>query len=700
VAALFDSGKAFEHIREVCRLLGSKDEGLREKVKTRIRRAGEDRAKAEPLMQALRACLLDDAGPEGKPAGLLVSAVQALREIPHRRALAIIVEAWREHDDAEVSAACRSALELVIVGATTPEQAERYLAEHGHATYFDLFLAAQRARREQIERLRGYQKELLEQAGAGKAFEIFARADDVGRELASARLRELAAKKGGFGKLSAPEFASGVYDAFRRERERRARSPATLANLVQTLTLLAGGEDPPLWEAEKPEAVVAAVAPLVQSPEGWAEVGKACVALLAAAGEEGAVALGSFAREFQSSADVRRDAVQALGDLARSNERMADFVGLTLADLLRTEKAEAVRRKILFDLRSAPREQATAPIREFFFPADPENAVRLSSEEIKYCIEILGRIGSESALQVLMELAAKHARDEVRLLAVREGLLGRNGGADEEARILDHLGAIVRDGRQSASVRTGVIEALGERGGWRAFTVLVQLGRTEGLAAALRTAIAAAKLRLAERLVTPPNGAAVGPEALETATRALRELHATADPKRLDTVARKLVAVSDEREIPAGEVRHLRARIYARLPDAKPAERLALYREAVDKAEADGLKPGGEIALLEEYRGLLAAGRPDEERHRAFVAASERLAALAAGDVPKSVGYLLDAADCALTNLEDRELAGRMLIEAQKRGPVEGPVAARLAELRKRLGAPPPKTPEEPADGG
>jgi hypothetical protein len=685
VDALFDAGKADAHIERIGLLLMSQSAAVRGKVGGRIEADVRNPERGVALTQLLAAIAEKSEAPRTRRA-----AVRALGRIPHRAALGAIVNTWLRDSDPEIREECREQSKGVLLARTARQAAKALETFESWVTYYDILRWANDEQSRQLAELEGYRDEALKQGDAARVLREMGNGDPRSRGIAAGRLRELAAKSQ-FDPLEPKEFAGRVYTVFLNERDRTDRTAAILSRLLGTLEeLTKGGEKAPLWTSVKRVDLAEALAPLAAAPKAWDEVGKACVSLLGALGGGAASTLKAFASA-STSVEVRREAVLGLGELARSRAQDQDYVGRALGDLLMTEQSPRVRKTILYTLSSAPQENAVKPIRGFLFPADAATAVKLTEDELTRCIEILRQIGSEESVAALVETAEKHADPTVQLLAVREGLLARTVGPEEEKRILALLTAIVLSREQALEVRAGVVTLLGEKGGRSAHAVLDTLGSDEGLDDKIRTAVVEAKLRLAERLVGKANGEPITPREIEVAARLLDEAQSTGDPQRLEKLAESILAKADGGKIPSGNTRFLRARIHARLPDATPDRKLALYREAAESAAADRLPQESETTLLLEYLALLKEGTQDKNRSRAALQCFERLAVLAGEDRRKAVGYILDAAACAAGELNNAVEAERLLKEAEKRAPLEEDLKARLDKIRAGLAGQPPE---------
>ncbi|MHC4932019.1 MAG: HEAT repeat domain-containing protein [Planctomycetota bacterium] len=683
--AFFDAGKADVHIERIALLLLSEDAAVRTKVGGRFKSDVLDPARGETVALLLAAIAEKSEDPRARRA-----AVRMLGHIPLRVALRAIVDAWLRDADPDVRAECKEQSRGVLL-ARTARQADKALRTfEPWETYYDVLRWANNEQSRRLAELEGFRDEALKQGNAARAFREMGNGDSRSRGIAAERLRELAAT-GQFDPLEPKEFAGRAYTVFLNERDRNDRTAAILSQLLGALEeLTKGSETPPLWSAVERKDLARALAPLAEAPQAWDEVGKACVSLLGTIGGEAASTLKAFASA-PASVEVRREAVLGLGELARDRPEDQDYVGRALGDLLMTEKSARVRKSILYQLGSAPQENAVNPIRDFLFPTDAATAVKLTEDELTRCIEILRQIGSEESVAVLVETAEKHADPTVQLLAVREGLLAGTVGPTEEQTVLSLLKAIVLSREQAPEVRVGVVVLLGEKGGRSAHAVLDALGADEALDDEIGTAVVEAKLRLAERLMGKANGEPVTPPEIEVAVRLLDEAQSTGDPQRLEKLAGSILAKADAGKFPAGRARFLRAQIHARRPDATPERKLALYREAAESAAADRLPPDSETALLLEYLALLKEGTQDKERSEAALRCLEKLAVLAGEDRRRAVGYFLDAAACAAGELGDSVEAERLLKEAEARAPLEQDLKARLDKIRAGLAATPPE---------
>jgi len=679
--ALFEAGKADEHLESIVALLVSDDADLRNKILRRIQRAAE--ADPQTLLPPLRDAVLGRSARASKDPDLRVAAVRALCKVPHRSALEYIVEAWGKDAEQRVKDECKKALAGILV-VDTHDAARAYLEKHRNDTYFDIVQDTIRQQTKRIRELRRYQEEALRRADAASALNFLVDGDVATRDVISARALQIA-KDGEYKEFGAEKYAAAMFDALLFEVKREDRSPVTVANLVATMRVLAtGGAKVPFKEKTE---LIDALRPLAQSPKSWDKVGTACVDLLKGMGDEAAGALVDFARDFKSS-EVRYQAIGGLGSLARQSEQMRTFIGTQLAQLLEREQTPAVRQQILFTLGSAPVEAAHAPIRKLLFPDDPGGMVPLTKSELNHCIQVLRGLGAD-ALNTLLELTRSHPDEDVRLQAARDGLLRRAHEPEEAQRIGALLKELLASKDESRKLRDGIVVALGEHGRRAAYDILLGLA-PDGEQAAR---IAEAKLRLAERIATRKKGEPLVREDIQVAVLVLKEAAQGGDPVRLNALAKNLVSAANERKLPVGVARWLRARAYARMPDAKPEELLRLYKEARQKSAADGLNSEAEAEFLLQFRATLEKIPPGPARSAEMVACSRRLAdlALQKEQPQQRARYLLDAAERAVGDLKDRELTSVILRALEGGGPLEGALATRLDAVRRAFEALPRK---------
>ncbi|MHC4670804.1 MAG: HEAT repeat domain-containing protein [Planctomycetota bacterium] len=694
VEAVFNSGDYAAHLQRICRLLLVAKH--REKVLARIERIGEPADAGRILRDGLYRIA------EGKMAEndpeLRGAAVTALGRIPRREVFQLVVQLGLR--DEEVRAAA-----LAVVGEhgfPSLEDARRFLRENRNSSVYGLLRQRVKEQAEELEGLRNLQRRHLENANATEALAALEKGEVKGKLIASRRLRELA-EAGDFKQLGPEQFAGRVFERFVAERDSPSRTATTLANLCGTLDILARareGQQAPLFLAKSVEEVVAALEALAggdsrfPDPQELQRVGSAAVRLLGTLGEPAAKALLGYAEKFGHT-DMRQEAIQSLGALARRFEKSRDYVGRRLAGMLSQKMDPAVRNQVLSTLtqRFVPVGQALGPIRDYLQPKDPAQAPALNDAEFRDCIEILGQMGSDQALALLFEVSADHPILKVRRFAVEDGLLPwarRNG---KEPGILAHVAQLATSAAQPLEARLTVVAALGLKGTRNARATLNRIARSDGIDPEVQTAIAEAKLRLAARLVSVGNGGTVAPEDLQTAVGILEEEKGTAAPERLEKLARDIVEAGDAAKLPVGVARFRRLSLYLQRPREQRdgAELLRLYEDAATKAAADGLPPKEERNLLQRYKDELLREETDPQRVDRAIWCLSRMAELTVGENQgEAARFLLDAAERAIA-LRERTQAQELLRRAARTGGLEGPLTQRhqsLSKLAQALPAP------------
>jgi hypothetical protein len=673
------------HLTRICGLLAF--EAHREKTLTRIQAIGEHPENGKKLRdELLRIAKGVDARDDPKLRG---AAIDALGRVPLRAVLEEVVALGLR--DAKVRAAALRHVQQL--GFHSLQAAEQHLRKNKNDTVYDILRKNLAAATRKIERFRATQLAQLTTASGKDALAAMEDNDVETRLAASTRLKQLA-DKGEYKDVGAKEFASQVFDLFVAEQRSPDFHGASLANLCATLDVLArGGEKAPLWLAKERAEVVEALQPLATgdrrlSPEQLLSVGSAAVSLLHTAGEAAAPVLGAFARQF-SQADARRSAIQNLGDFARRFEASRDYVGRLLAGMLPTEKDPAVRRQILATLnqRFVPAATALDPIRGYLQPdSAPNVAPALDDTEIRDCIGILGRVGSDPALALLRKVAREHPDLNVRRVAVEDGLLpwaARNGKAHVILKDLLDL-AIGKD--QPLDAREAVIDALGQKGTRNAHATLNVIVRTQGIDPSLQAAAVAAKLALAERLAVPPDARTIAPDDLQTAVRILEEERGAADLARIEKLARTIVEAGVAAKLPVGTARYRLVTLYLRHPEKEHDKKVLreLCEAAANGAKNDGLLAADEQALLYRYKKLLLEDETPDKRlanREAAMRCLGRIAELEKVDTKKAASLFMDAAALAI-ELKRKADADEYLNKAMGTNGVGGGLTARLKQLR------------------
>ncbi|MHC4816968.1 MAG: hypothetical protein ACYTF8_02745 [Planctomycetota bacterium] len=682
-----DGDKYLPYLPQICNLLQFK--AHREKVATRIQAVGEHpengRKLRDELMKIARG---DDARDDPQ---LRSAAIDALGRVPRRDVLKEIVALGLT--DTKVRAAALKHVNLL--GFPTLKSAQSHLEKNPNDSVYDIQRKNLAALRKELERYRALQLAGLKTAGAADALAAMESSDVETRLVASTRLKELA-EKGEFGDTGTKEFAGQVFDLFVGERLNPNLDGATLAHLCATLDVLARGDEknkPPLWQAKERMQVVEALQALAPgdsrlSPEELDQVGSAAVSLLHTAGEQATPGLAAFARRFPQAA-ARKGAIQSLGDFARRFEARKDYVGRTLAGMLPTEKDPAVRRQILGTLnqRFVPAAEALDPIRDYLLPKTAAKH-KLDDTEIRDCIGILGRIGSDPALALLRKVARGHPELRVRHFAVEDGLLpwaARNG---KEPVILKDLLDLAVGKSQPPKARRAVIDALGAKGTRNAHATLNEIVKTQGIDPGLQAAAVAAKLTLAERLAAAPDGRAIPANDLQTAIRILEEERGAADLARIDKLARDIVQAGDAAKLAVRTARYRLVTLYLRRPEKErdPTVLRQRYADAANRAGGDGLPSTEEQALLLEFTKILLADDTDESRLKAMIHLGRAAELEKNGDKKKGASLFMDAAELAI-QLKRKTDAQTLLNQAMGTTGVGGELTERMKRLREAADA-------------
>jgi len=462
-----------------------------------------------------------------------------------------------------------------------------------------------------------------------------------------------------------------------------------LAPMLKALRKYAGE----LAKTKKPEEVrdvIARMAKLSGSGPAYQELGSAAVGILGVFDDEG-IALYAFAEGFPS-VDVKKQAIQQLGQLAQKVSKRSNIVSYKLATLLKgAENVPAVRATILNLLTQPYIMVATEPVDVAAVVAgylEKGTNPELTEPELRDCARVLGKRRTDDARKALLALAKTSPKPQVRQVAIEEGLLP---WAREDETLHTELVNLVVDKEQPLAVRKVVIDALGKRGGRRSALTLDQLAQVKDLDPVLQAAIKEAKLVLLERLATFKANAADAPDQkpldLDSACKLL-ERESGGDPERLEPLAGTLVKACTELKLAAGTARYRYATLYARLPADKRKEPVLLqrYKDAAENAVFDKLPPELREKLLLDYRELLRTDKTDAERSHRAMECSRDLAKLAleAQANQKAAGYLLDAAEAAV-GLNDAAQAVKFLDDAKATGGLVGDLVPREQDLRTKV---------------
>ena len=673
VDKLFATDNAVAYIEPIIRLLLSDNEALREKIARRIQQAAEEPATAkklqDPLDKIANAEVTDKAH---KDAQLRIAAVRALRQIPQRKAVRSIVNAWQHDEDETVQAECKTALANVLVPRTA-EAANAYLNDNSHLTYRDLRDKVFEAQRKRIIELGKFQIAALKHADAKRCFEVLSGGTEEGRQIAAERLTTLV-KQRQFG-MKPDEFVTKALAAFARARDRDL-DPVVAAGVIRVLKeLMQGGDKAPLRGEKAREDLFKALRPLTQKGPKWNHASLAAVDLLGSLVVPAARHLVAFARDSEKNPDVRKAAVNKLGSLARLGTEEREFVGDALAKLLEQEKAPEVRRQILFTLKSAPVETAIGPI-QALIKSNREKPGAISDSEVEYCIEILRQLASEAAFNELLAQSKKPTKEAFRIYAIREGLLMRKTTADEEKEILATLEAMALAADESPALKKAIVVALGERGTGAAYPLLRKFGADAALAGDAAVAIRA----LVERFAKTPKG-------VEIAMQAVRDR--ALDGEALDKLIRAIIATCENAKPPRGaaDMRYRRAILFhEKHKDSEDeqvrADLARLLKETVKLAEKDGLTKDLHADACERYKTLLLLGGQTPENQRDAIDCLVTLAKLAGEEKAKAAAHYLEATDIAV-KLKDRATAEMLYTKAKE----SGAEATALAKLDERIKA-------------
>lgn len=664
------------YVERICRLLVV--EKHRSKVLRRIQAVWED-DRGLPLLEACLVMARDASDAAGREAALL-----ALGKIPRRKAAEAIVDVGLASSDEPVKKVAREYVARWF-GVATLREAKDFLLARKLDSFQDLVEERIGDLIEKEKENEEYRRVSLENATLAEALDELEKGGAY-RVYAAQRIQKLAEQNG----IKDPsEFARRVFEGIADETLRDPPDPNVLHPLLVAVQRFASE----LGRTKKPEEVretIARVAKLPGSGEAHRKLGSAAVRLLGVVDDEGR-ALYAFAESFPS-VDVRREAIQQLGQLAERLKERSSYVSIRLASLLQNaEKEPAVRALILNLLTRSYITVATEPVDVVAVVAgylEKGTTPELSDAEMRDCASVLGKRRTDDARKALLALAKTHEKLQVRRFVVEEGLLP---WARTDESLHAELVDIVANKDQRLDARKVVIEALGKKGGRRSAATLETLAQVKDLDPSLKDAIKESKIVLLDRLANGKGPAADAPDQkrldLETACQIL-EQERGADAERLEALAGVLVKACDLAAVPAGTARYRLATLYARLAPEKQkeAQLLQRYKDAADNAVADKLPADLREELLLSYRELLRKDKADPERARRAMECSRDLAKLAVDAQAKDrvAGYWLDAADVA-ADLKDGKQARKFLDEAAASGGVVGDLVIREQELRGRI---------------
>ncbi|MHC4953961.1 MAG: hypothetical protein ACYTGZ_08720 [Planctomycetota bacterium] len=680
VEILLGSGKSGPHVAAISRLLLS--ETHRAKVSQRIQEHVEKPEQGRKLVAQLAPLAKGGTGNDR------LAAIRALGRIPLRGAVEVIVLVWNQSDDAALKAACQEELDGVVEAADAPD-ATRFLAARAFASYYDLVREVSRHRKARVDRLSAELNRRLKmaflRATPEEVFAAFASGSREEKPFAAARAKELAAAKE-YGKAGAAEFTKQIVDCLLKELDGGSRKTAIelFGTIQKLLADQAVGKSGLPRDAEVRDALRVGAA----GGADEAEFATLALGLLRGLGAGAVPVINEYANRHKSP-DVRKTAVQALGDLAsKGDTALKATVGGLLADLLATNPSRPVLRQILFTLRTAPSDDAIGSIQKLLFPTDPK--LVLERGDIILCVELLAASPSPRALETLERVARESTDAKLRLDAVQRGLLKHTLSGADSGRVLSFLAGLVRDSNQPETVRSGVIAALGGQGNRLAAPLLGAFAVDDKLEAPYRAAAVKQRIILAGRLVQANES--VTDEDLATVATILSSNGAIAgaDPKAMIAIARAAAQAADRRKIKAGACRAIYAELIGKQKDTKPEDLRAAWKEAADKSAADGLTQARQIKVWLAYRKLLFAADPKKAGERPLVEqwvhASLRLRDLAeqTGDTPGSLGYWLDALDVAVAKLKDRNVADTV-VDRRPPGELAGDLLVRWEKLAEQL---------------
>jgi len=691
VEVLLDADRAGPFMATICKLMQS--ESHREKVAQRVSRYTEANAqKGRVLVQQL-SDLARNA--EGGDTDLRLAAIQLLGRIPLRAAVEEIAAVWKEAKDPGLRARCHVELSDLL-GVDTGKAALAVLGARSYATYYDLLKGAMRrmkARADRAdERLKSIRGKYFDRATPEEVFGIFASDEEEDfKPFAATRAKQLAKEKR-YGAKGVDYFTGQIVECLLKEL--KTGDLRTAEALIETLQTLYATQAIGKKKLPRAPEVRDALRAGASGPVGQERFALAAIGLLGAMGADSTDALADYA-DRHASTNVRTTAVKALGDLASGggDAKLKARVGELLARLLMSNPPRAVLSQVLFTLRSAPSPAAIGAIEMILFPKDPKDA--LDAGDIVYCIELLAQSPSKDALATLKRMVVAPSDVGLRITAVREGLVRRARDGKDREEVLRFLANLVRNVKQPEELRSGVLTALGAEGDRAASALLGTLAADPKLDPKLRKTASNQRLALATRLLqrveqlTDDRLAAIALILVEE--RARRGTAATA----LLTIARNAVQAADQHGLKASRCREMYATLLASQKGAKPAAVRAAWKNAADKAAADGLAPDDQIRILDTYRRLLLPTDPAVKAPRAdveeYVRTSLRLSVVAEqkGKPAASLRYWLDAFDAAVVRLRDRKLADSVK-GAQPRGNLEGELATRREHLTRQLDALPP----------
>ncbi|MEM8886142.1 MAG: HEAT repeat domain-containing protein, partial [Planctomycetota bacterium] len=648
---LLDGGRVNDHVARVCRLL--LNESHRPKVEERIYRYAEDLGRARELVGAI-APLARGELPEAKMDPTLQrAAVMALGRIPHRDALDVIIAAWSASKEPSMIATAQQQLKGVV-RASTAEEARRYLDSRRYATYTDLMREISEGAIQDRELWRARAERFAEgyfkSASHAEIYEAFANGTSLEKRFAAKRAAALSGAKT-YGADGVERFAQELVTCLLKELEERPTEAAGhLAAALASLSRDRALGDKPLPEVAKLRTALTAGARGGADREAFA---LSALQLLRGMGPPAAPIVADYAGNHGSPA-VRTAAVKVLGDLASAGDdatrqRIAEY----LTRLLAGDPPDTVRSQILFAMQTAPSPAAIATLRALLVPKDGSKA--LPASDVSLGVQILAKMRAPEATQLLAELARGAKDPALRRSVIENGLVPRTFRKEEAAEAFALLSSIVLDKSQPADVRKAVLQALGARGYRNASATLGAWAGSDQLELELRKEATLQRLALGERLLAGNGSGQTTPEDLSVIGTMLGEegLRGAPRPKLLQ-LARNAVALAARKKIAGGLCRVRYAQLLADEPEAKPAALRAAWKDAVDKAVADGLSDADREQALLAYRKLLAGADAMNASRQLFELAN-------AGNSPARFGYWLDALEVAVEQLQNRGAAEQIL---------------------------------------
>ncbi|MCZ6573581.1 MAG: hypothetical protein O7C98_10505, partial [Planctomycetota bacterium] len=422
----------------ICELTLSDNKSVADTVMRRISTA----TKRDPGGAQLRDLLIQWGRGEFKELNSATTregVARALSAVHHRKALEALIDMWDQDADPKVRAEAGQRVQARLPFSDAAA-ARRFLnlEKNRSKTFIALMLEQMEKQRTAFDVMRAERNEFLrkylERESPQTAFVVLEEGDADKRRIAADRIHAFA-KDWKLTNSAAKQFAKRATTAWVRESERQQLESSVLAPLTSTLTLLADQQhEEVLWQvAGFKDALDDKVRPLLMLDGVEQTVANLLQAY--APRYSGALQLLEQMAKYRDGAKDddtrRRAAIVALGNLT-SNDSLD--VGPNLARVLAAERNPDLQSRLLNGLRGVanpkPAYEAAARILK---------EGTLKEGALRDCIKILSKIDTSEALQTLIDVAKSPPQGpggvpnrRLQLDAIRDGLLARQYGADEQ----------------------------------------------------------------------------------------------------------------------------------------------------------------------------------------------------------------------------------------------------------------------------